>query len=271
VKRLLSVLRKPLPLPPVEMRKLVGPTDEESFDNPSGELVFPYIEPERYEAFFDFGCGCGRVARQLIQQKERPKRYLGIDLHRGMIEWCRANLAPHARNFGFEHHNVFNRGLNSDETLPRTLPFPAEDDSFTLVNAWSVFTHLTEAQVPHYLSESARILRPDGVLHSTWFLFEKREFPMMQEHANALYINDIDPSAAVIFDRDWVQQAARNAGLTITAAHPPSIRGFQWTLLLQLPGPGVEGVELPADEAPYGLMRPPEMPAEAERIGLEGE
>jgi cyclopropane fatty-acyl-phospholipid synthase-like methyltransferase len=36
------------------------------------------------------------------------------------------------------------------------------DREFTLVNAMSVFTHLTEAQAPHYLRESGRILSDDG-------------------------------------------------------------------------------------------------------------
>jgi hypothetical protein len=89
---------------------------------------------------FDFGCGCGRIARQLMQQSPRPQRYVGIDLHRGMIEWCRENLAPHAPGFEFQHHDVFNPGLNpgTDMRPPRTRPFPVGDRAFTLVNAWSV-------------------------------------------------------------------------------------------------------------------------------------
>jgi 16S rRNA G1207 methylase RsmC len=65
------------------MRELVGPTDPTEFDNPSGNLVYPYLPADAYEAVLDFGCGCGRVARQLIQQSRPPQRYLGIDLHRG--------------------------------------------------------------------------------------------------------------------------------------------------------------------------------------------
>src|SRR5437016_14083456 len=89
-------LARRLPLPPLEMRQLVGLTDEAEFDNPSGGLVFPYLSAEQYASVFDFGCGCGRIARQLIQQQPRPERYMGIDLHLGMIEWCRRNLEPTA-------------------------------------------------------------------------------------------------------------------------------------------------------------------------------
>src|SRR5687768_18468903 len=136
------------------MRELVGPTDPALFDNPSGEPVYPHLPLEVYDSVFDFGCGCGRVARQLIQQRPRPERYLGIDVHRGMIQWCRENLMPAAPAFEFLHHDVFSRGLNPNGTAD-SAPFPAPDDSFTLVQAFSIFTHLTERQTPHYLREAA--------------------------------------------------------------------------------------------------------------------
>src|SRR5215210_1252204 len=179
-----------LPIPPLEMRRLVGPTDEAAFDNPTGRLVYPYIPAGAYHSVFDFGCGCGRVARQLIQQADRPARYLGIDLHRGMVKWCRQNLAAHAPGFEFLHHDVFNKHFNPGRLKPKVRPFPVPDDSATLVNAFSVFTHLTQGQAPFYLREVARVLAPEGFFHSTWFLFDKREFPMLQEETSALYVSD---------------------------------------------------------------------------------
>jgi SAM-dependent methyltransferase len=258
-----------LPIPPLEMRTLVGPTEEAMFDNPDGRLVYADVPEEMYRAVFDFGCGCGRIARQLIQQRPRPERYVGIDLHRGMIEWCRRNLARRAPEFQFKHHNVYNHGFNPDPTLPEILAFPVEDDSFTLAIAHSVFTHTTETQAPHYLHEVARILTPTGVLRSSWFLFDKSEFPMLQEVQNALYISHVDPTAAVIFDREWVQRAAADARLTIFSATPPDIRGYQWVLLMTPARPGIEEVELPRDNAPIGVVDLPTPPPNPSRIGLD--
>ena len=183
-----------LPMPPLELRRLVGPTREDWYDNPKGQLVFPKLPASAYESVFDFGCGCGRVARMLIQQEPRPARYVGIDLHRELIKWCNKNLAPHAPGFEFHHHDVFNFHFNPDAKA-RELPFPIEDGSFTLVNATSVFTHLTQEQTPHYLRETARVLRPNGVLHSTWFLFEGTDFPMLSPENGAIYVSYVDPSA----------------------------------------------------------------------------
>ncbi|MGH7540412.1 MAG: class I SAM-dependent methyltransferase, partial [Gemmatimonadota bacterium] len=217
----------------------------------------------------DFGCGCGRVARQLLQQRARPRRYVGIDLHRGMIKWCNDNLAPVAPGFEFRHHDVYNYSFNPDRSLPEVMPFGEDDDSFTLVNAYSVFTHLTQRRADFYLEEVRRILAPRGIVHSTWLLFDKREFAVLQAHHNALYVSDLDPSAAVLFDREWVRERCRANGLVIYRAIPPAVRGYQWILLMARVEAGVPEAELPPDLAQKGTVVLPDMPAGASSIGLE--
>jgi ubiquinone/menaquinone biosynthesis C-methylase UbiE len=216
----------------------------------------------------DFGCGCGRTARQLIQQIPRPTRYLGIDLHRGMIEWCRVHLEAYAPSFEFIHHDVFNVSFNPGDK-PMVLPFPAEDRSFSLVEANSVFTHLTQSQTEHYLHESARVLRPGGVLHATWFLFDKSDLPMLADEQNAIYTNEFDLSSAVLYDREWLRRTARAAGLVISGVIPPVVRNFHWYVVMTPQRPDVEEVPFPADTAPRGSVVPPSVPAGASEIGLE--
>jgi len=258
-----------LPLPPARMRALVGETNPTSYDNPDGAPLFPYMDDAQYEAVLDFGCGCGRLARQFIQQRPRPKRYIGVDLHAGMIAWCNENLAPAAEGFEFHHHDIRNAGLNPGADKPSVLPLPAEDDSVTLAVGWSVFTHILEVEAEHYLHEISRVLRPGGRFTGTFFLFEKAAFPMLQDFQNALYINPDDPTNAVIFDRDWLRRAAQRAGLVIARAEPPDVRGFHWRIDLAPPGPGVTEVELQADEAAFGAVPPPLMPVAAHRIGVD--
>src|SRR5690606_31407174 len=77
-----------LPIPPLNFREIVGPTDEAAFDNPErtriwGDLAIGPLAPgEAYERVFDFGCGCGRNARQLFLQEQPPAKYVGIDIHK---------------------------------------------------------------------------------------------------------------------------------------------------------------------------------------------
>jgi SAM-dependent methyltransferase len=232
------------------MRELVGPTSFAAFDNPSGELLDPTLGPERHRRVFDFGCGCGRVARRLIQQDPRPERYVGIDIHRGMVDWCNRNLAPRAPGFEFHHHDVAHPWNPGTERT--SAAFLVRDGSFTLAWAWSVFTHLTEDQIAPYLAEVARILEPGGAFVSTWFLFDRRAFPVLPEDRHALYADDRDLTWAVIYDRDWVREQARAAGLTIFSAEPPEIRGYHWVLRMAPAGDGLPDAVLPPDEAPFG-------------------
>jgi SAM-dependent methyltransferase len=243
-----------LPFPPIEFRRLVGPTELKFFDNPTGQPVFSKVPAEAYRFVFDFGCGCGRLARQFIQQQSRPGRYLGIDRHKGMVEWSRTNLAPVAQGFDFQHHNVFHAQLNPDGT-PGHLPLPAADEDVTFFVAWSVFTHLLEPDAAYYLHELGRVLSPGGIALTTWFLFDKGDFPMMQEFQNALMINATDPTNAVIFDKGWVTAQAAAAGLVITHVKPPGIRGFQWTIYFERLTEGRVAVEFPEDLAPRGIAR----------------
>ena len=84
------------------------------------------------------------------------------------------------------------------------------------------------AQVVYYLDQVARILHPGGMFVSTWFLYDKKYFPMMQEFQNALFINPIDPTSAVIIDVDWLERMVEQRGIKISEIQLPGIRGFQW-------------------------------------------
>ena len=131
------------------------------------------------------------------------------------------------------------------------------DHGSDLVIAHSVFTHITESAVLHYLTECARLLAPTGILRSTWFLCEKAYFPMMQDFQNALYINEFDPANAVIYDRQWLVRTIQSVGLVIVNAKPPSVRGFHWQLLMQPSSGGSPSVDLGLTSRPSGRwLRP---------------
>ena len=218
---------KEIPYPPIEMRKLVGPTDEYYFDNQDECFIFSDcpIPPEAYKSILDFGCGCGRNARRLMKQKTRPEQYVGIDLHSGMINWCQNNLTPIDNNFSFYHYDVYSKLLNPNSDKNFEL-FPVTDSSCSLVIAHSVFTHIIEDLVISYLKECLRVMSPESYFVSTWFLFDKKYFPMMQESQNSLYINTIDPTNAVIYDHKWLFKVCHEIGLIPVHIIKPMIKGF---------------------------------------------
>jgi SAM-dependent methyltransferase len=223
-----------LPVPPLRYRLLVGPLDEQLYDNPSGDLFDSRVAADRYEAVFDFGSGCGRVARQLAMQRTPPRRYLGIDINRRMVEWCQRNMVPPFGRWEFVHHDVHNPLLGQFNSPKRRDRWPCGDGEFTLLFAHSVFTHLLADQAEYYLTEIARVLRDGGMAVTTWFLFDKQQFPMMQDFQNTMFINLEDPTNAVMFDRAYVTRVAASLGLSVREEFP----GFQQTLLFEKTGSG---------------------------------
>lgn len=236
-------------MPPAAYRRWVGPTEPERYDNPEGSLVYQDFDAECYESVFDFGCGCGRVARQLILQDPRPRRYVGVDVHPELITWCCENLRPAAPEFDFYHHDVFDRLVNDDEGKPDVLPLPVEDESVTFFESLSIFTHIVERQLDFYLHEAARVLRPDGVMNASFLIFEKGDFPVLGDDRNSLYIDDAYPPAAVYYDREWLQRTVDDAGLAVVRiAEAPEVPGYQWRLELRRAQAGVAGIEIPGDK-----------------------
>jgi SAM-dependent methyltransferase len=260
-----------LPIPPIELRELVGLIDPAGYENHGRVPCFEEmgVPESNYRSFLDFGCGCGRSARRLALQLPKPENYVGIDLHRGMVSWCQRELQPLVDGFRFEHHNVFSPCLNPDRTLPWAAPFPVEDRSISLIEATSVFTHLIEGQAEHYLDEVARVLTDDGMLMATFFMFDKQMAPFLQDNQNALYCNPLDPTNAVIYDRDWLRGAVAERGMSIVRAVAPSVRGFHTWIGIARKEAGMAEIELPPDLAPAVRSPPPLLRVGAEHFGLE--
>ena len=193
-----------------------------------------------------------------------------------MIRWCQENLA--ADGFEYHHHDVYNASFNRDPHLPWVRPFPVPDRSVSIVEAWSVFTHLLEAQAEHYLDEMARVLTDDGLLICTFFVFDKVGFPFMQESQNALYINETDPTNAVVFDRDMAGGRSGGARPGAGACRPA---GNPWVPLEAADRPrrsgpgsrpvaGRRGSGRSAAPAAVACRREPARPGRSRRRGSRG-
>jgi SAM-dependent methyltransferase len=96
----------------------------------------------------DFGCGCGRVIRHW--HSLHGVELHGCDYNPRLIDFCRRAL-PFAR---FEVNEL-------------RAPLVYADDTFDVVYALSVFTHLDEAAEDFWLRELTRIVKPGGHLFIT--------------------------------------------------------------------------------------------------------
>jgi SAM-dependent methyltransferase len=242
------------PMPGIALRRSVGVEDRAFFENPHAMLTFADdVVASAYRHVLDFGCGCGRIARQMMLQSEAiPEFYLGLDLYKPSVEWCSKYLTKHSPQFQFQHLDALNIGLNP--TGVAQAPFNTSK-TFTLVNSHSVFTHILERDLAFYFNECVSRLEDGGILRATWFLFKKENYPMMQDFQNCLYINADDLSNATIYDFELVKSMYKKAGLQIYKIHKPYIRGHQW-LIYARKSNGMS-VDFPEDDGPLGLTRPP--------------
>lgn len=149
------------------------------------------VDIERLGPVLDFGCGCGRHARNW-QGFEGVTLY-GCDVNPELVGWCDEHL-----------------GFMTAEVNPLEPPTRYEDDQFQLIYAFSVFTHLTEPLQRAWMAELRRILRPGG-----WLLFTT-----LGEH----HTDRLSASGRRRFQAgELVVEHPRFAGQNLcTAYHPPA-------------------------------------------------
>jgi len=103
------------------------------------------------EAILDFGCGWGRITRFFIKDLAAARLW-GIDTWEAAVE----------------HAKQSNRWSNF-MTVNKVPPTSFDNDTFDVVFASSVFSHLPEDLHAHWLAEFSRILKPGGlVIATTW-------------------------------------------------------------------------------------------------------
>jgi SAM-dependent methyltransferase len=184
-----------IPLPPTELRKIVGPVDDVYWLNPTGNFFLEGLPIIRtadelsriHQRVFDFGCGAGRIAIQLLMQRERPSKYYGIDINRSLVQWCQTHLTTYDSNFLFLHHDVFSRTYAPENSPNEFLQFPIEIPEFTLAICHSIFTHLLQGQTIAYLGELYRVLEHDSLVYSTWFFFNRAAFEVLTPEQHCLF------------------------------------------------------------------------------------
>ena len=103
------------------------------------------INPRTIGSVYELGCGTARLLRHF--RCIEGARLVGSDVNPEMVEWCQQNLT------GMEfYHNELSPPLDF-----------AEDNSFDLMLASSVFTHIPLETQELWLAEMQRVLRPGGI------------------------------------------------------------------------------------------------------------
>ena len=155
------------------------------------------INPRTIGSIFELGCGTARLLRHF--RCIEGVKLVGSDVNPEMIEWCNANLS------GMEfYHNELSPPLDF-----------AEDNSFDLMLASSVFTHIPLETQESWLAEMQRILKPGGIFicsvlgqfHASVLLDEKEiqslniqgSLTLTSDDSQATYSTKIGGSAWDVF------------------------------------------------------------------------
>jgi SAM-dependent methyltransferase len=156
-------------VPPRHLSFVGGGDFEQTGREFLGHFVeFGGLRPE--DRVLDIGCGIGRMALPLTGYLDGGS-YAGFDVGREMVRWCSRQITPRWPNFEFTWAPIYNGKYNPFGKVAATeFRFPYADASFDFAFATSLFTHLLRDETSHYLSETARVLRPGGRCLLTFFL-----------------------------------------------------------------------------------------------------
>jgi SAM-dependent methyltransferase len=202
------------------------------------------------DVVLDIGCGNGRVTWPLTTALGPKGRYVGFDVSRAAIRYCRSHIGPVRPDFAFHHldvrNGIYNRGGTVEETQTR---FPCADGEITLAFATSVLTHLPWRTVERYLAETRRVLAPGGRALLTAFVLTPQvrawategrlSVPLQPYGEHAMTSDPHWPENALAYDEADFCAAAATAGLTVRAVlaghwrPEPTYAGGQDLLMLE--------------------------------------
>ncbi|MEM9838045.1 MAG: class I SAM-dependent methyltransferase [Pseudomonadota bacterium] len=182
-----------------------------------GEVIDAVTDQEKPRVL-EWGCGLGRIGRHLMERYD----YTGVDIDHRSIGWCAQNLDG---RFTVNKPNP-------------PLPFPNE--SWDVVFAVSIFTHLSAQAHEAWRDEILRVLKPGGV-----FIFTVHG----EEQAR-----DLAPSERAKFDagKIVVRGGVPEGSRTYLAYHPDA---FVKTTLLE-PFETVRGPEIACNQTLYVGRKP---------------
>lgn len=214
---------------PVDLAVLTG-GGEDTWQGISDAHMDAY---ERYapiragHSVLEVGCGVGRDAIPLAQVLGPSGTYLGVDVSKRSIEWCQANVTPRFPGVQFAHLDVQSDFYNPTGALAATdIRLPLGDGSVDRIILQSVFTHMFEDDVVHFLREFRRVLRPVGLVFASFFvlddesvaLAERHQTPLRFEHpwADGCRINDPGtPEGAVGYVPAAIHRMLRSSAMTL--------------------------------------------------------
>jgi SAM-dependent methyltransferase len=169
----------------------------------------------------------------LLDYLKPPGRYEGLDISVKKIEFAQNNIHPRYPHFNFTAADVYNKFYNPQgRQSGDTYRFPYMDDSFDVLYAASVFTHLLPGDAANYLKESRRVLRKDGRCLFSFFVLDyyrgpgtstasiyEFDHPLVGFDGVAVYDSQV-PEHIIAYKITTIKKIASEAGLRVLRIIP---------------------------------------------------
>jgi ubiquinone/menaquinone biosynthesis C-methylase UbiE len=163
----------------------------------------------------DIGSGIGRIAVGLTEYLNKEGGYDGFDVMERGVLWCQKNITSRFPNFKFLYTPLKNDLYRDDGASADAFRFPYDDNSFDSIILTSVFTHMMDTEVKHYMGEIQRVLKPTGKCFATYFLLDevskrgiktKDSFNFPYDYGHYRLMDDKVKSANIAFEMDYLKK-----------------------------------------------------------------
>ena len=216
----------------------------------------------------EVGCGVGRDAIPLTRVLGPGGSYVGVDVSGPSIAWCQEHIAARHGNFRFAHLDIRSGFYNPQGALcAQEVVLPLATASVDRIILQSVFTHMFEPDITHFLCQFRRVLRKGGRVFASFFVLGQESVQISGETPDVLKfihtfgdgcrINDTGyPEAAVGYTPRALRRIVRRSGF----AFDQPLHLGSWC--------GRQGVEDGQDIAILKPSRRPPMFARTRQVSL---
>jgi len=251
---------------------------------------YTQIKPDM--SILDFGSGCGRLAVPMMQFLSDQGSFTGIDIIPRLVEFSNRKIASHYENCQFflsaDQNKLYDKFMDSREAefLPGKELDELAAQSFDVIVAFSVFTHLTNAEAADYLQKLKRLLKPNGRMLISCFLINESSRQYLKDGKSHIpFPDDVFTSkdvyylahdgelTAVAYEEGRLQQLAIQSNLEPVLTYHGHwcgrpIRNFYQDLIVLAPSPELPqgfdperylqknpDLQIPDDEDPIAIAK----------------
>jgi SAM-dependent methyltransferase len=188
---------------------------------------------KRHDSVLELGCNTGRTMLGLLTYLRPPGRYEGLDILRDPIDYAQEHVHSKFPHFNFKFADLYNSLYNQQgKVKPEDYEFPYADNSFDIIYAASVFTHLVPDVTANYFKQSRRVLRKGGRCLYSFFLldyyrgkgttsWDLLEFEERLEGCDEVAVRDEkSPDQIIAYKLSLIERLAADASLKVVRTLP---------------------------------------------------